>query len=315
MSANATIATAVMPVRNGERFHRIRLTCGYVLAIALIIGLSAYGFDYYMLGSADRPFSPKHALLKPSGPIGVKLGFLGFAMFLAIFLYPLRKRWAWLGAQGSSRHWLDIHVLLGLSAPFIIAFHSSFKFHGFAGMAFWIMLAVSLSGLIGRYLYAQIPRSLNTAELSLRELQEVQARLAEQLAQQNRLPQADVRGLLRLPSPQRVEQMFMISALVYMMALDLARPFRIAKLRRHALGFGEQLATLGGLFPTRQAGLERVIAAARDEASAAKRILFLSRAREVFQLWHVVHRPFSYSFAVLALIHVGVVMMLGFVGR
>ena len=108
-------------------------------------------------------------------------------MFLAIFLYPLRKRWLWLSRQGSSRHWLDIHVLLGLSAPFIIAFHASFKFRGFAGMAFWFMLAVALSGIFGRYLYAQIPRSLSTAELSLRELQDMQFQLAEKLQHQELL--------------------------------------------------------------------------------------------------------------------------------
>jgi hypothetical protein len=38
----------------------------------------------------------------------------------------------------------------------------------------------------------------------------------------------------------------------------------------------------------------------------------LSHAQRVFQLWHVVHKPFSYAFAVLALVHIAVVMMLGF---
>ena len=125
--------------------------------------------------------------------------------------------------------------MLGLSAPFIIALHSSFKFRGFAGMAFWIMVAVSLSGVIGRYLYGQIPRRVNSAEMSVKELQEVQAGLAEQLKQQKLLPEEDVRSLLRLPSPERVQDMSIIVALVYMMALDVGRAFRIAKLRRGAL--------------------------------------------------------------------------------
>src|SRR6202008_3582154 len=121
------------------------------------------------------------------------------------FLYPLRKVWPWLSRQGSAKHWLDNHVLLGLAAPFVIAFHASFKFRGFAGMAFWIMVAVSASGVIGRYLYAQIPRSLNAAEISMKELQEMQEGMAQDLAKQNLLPQADLRSLLRLPSRERVE--------------------------------------------------------------------------------------------------------------
>ena len=58
--------------------------------------------------------------------------------------------------------------------------------------------------------------------------------------------------------------------------------------------------------------LERAIAIAREDAALAKRILFLSRSEKVFHLWHVVHKPFSYTFAVLAMIHIGLVMMMGY---
>ena len=313
MNAPATAVTVSLAARkNPDRAHRLRLLAGYFVAISLIAALSIYGFSYYTLGTVDRPFSPKHDLLRPSGGIGLKLGFLGLAMFLVIFLYPLRKRWDWLARQGSSRHWLDFHVLLGLSAPFVIAFHSSFKFGGFAGVAFWIMVAVSLSGIIGRYLYAQIPRNLNTAEISLRELQDRQALLTQELTRQRLLPEADVRALLRLPSRERVERLFMLTALIYMMALDVLRTFRIASLRRRSLSAGEQLLTLGGFLPTRHADLEEAIATAREEAALAKRIIFLSRSQQVFHLWHVVHKPFSYTFALLAIIHIVVVTMIGF---
>jgi hypothetical protein len=289
------------------------VAAGYFLFATLITALTVYGWDYYVLSSGDRPFSPKHIALRPSGRIGLSLGFLGVAMFLVIFLYPLRKHWAWLMRKGSSKHWLDYHVILGVSAPFVIAFHSSFKFRGFAGMAFWIMLAVSLSGLIGRYLYAQIPHTLSTAELSRKEMQETQLRLAEQLQGQKLVSQDELRALLRMPSPQRVAKLSMVTALGYMFALDAARVFRIAHLRRHSLSFGRRVTTLGGLLRTRKPGLEKVIEIAREEASISKRILFLGRSRQVFNLWHVVHKPFSYSFAVLAIFHIVVVTMLGFV--
>ena len=309
---NASVSSAVIASSNQDRSHRARLIGGWVFAILLVVALAAYGYDYYTLSSAARPFSPKHSVLRPSGTIGLKLGFLGVGMFLAIFVYPLRKKWAWLGRQGSARHWLDFHVLLGVSAPFVIAFHSSFKFHGFAGIAFWIMLSVSLSGLVGRYLYAQIPRRVNAAEISLTELQEIQTQLSEQLAQQRLLPQTDLRSLLRLPSKESVSRLPMPIALVYMMFLDIARVFRVAGIRRHALPFGQKLTTLAGFLPTSNTSLERAISLAREEASLAKRVLFLSRSQQVFHLWHVVHKPFSYSFAVLALIHIVVVMMMGY---
>jgi hypothetical protein len=306
------IPTAVTTASDPEAGHKLRLLIGYIIAVALIVGIAAYGVDYYTAGPHDRPFMAKHALLKPSGRIGIKLGMLGVAMFLVIFLYPLRKRWTWLGRQGNSRHWLDFHVLLGLSAPFVIALHSSFKFHGFAGIAFWIMLGVSISGIVGRYLYSQIPHRVNAAEFSRKELQDLQDTMMQQLAEQNLLRQSDVRSALRLPSQQRVDQLPGPAALIYMLLLDVLRPFRIARLRNGALLGSEHFTSLGGLLPTSHRELERAIVVAREEAALSKRILFLSRTQQGFHLWHVVHKPFSYTFAVLVLIHIGVVLMMGF---
>ena len=227
-------------------------------------------------------------------------------------MYPIRKHWTWLGQIGSTRHWLDFHVLMGLTAPFIIAFHSTLKFKGIAGMAFWIMFAVSVSGVVGRYLYAQIPRKVSTAELSLKELQELQQNLAQQLAAQHLLLEADLRALLRLPDAEFVKPLPTVIALVYMMILDVTRMFRVASLRRHALDFGGHVKTLGGFLPTRNRELEKAIRAAAEEAALSKRILFLSRSQKVFHLWHVVHKPFSYAFAVLALLHIGLQFVLGY---
>ena len=77
---------------------------------------------------------------------------LGIALYAVLFLYPIRKRWRWLGSIGKTRHWLDFHVLVGITAPILITFHASFKLRGLAGMAYWIMMAVALSGFIGRYM-------------------------------------------------------------------------------------------------------------------------------------------------------------------
>src|ERR1700747_3306843 len=121
MSDNATVATAVTATQDNERGHRSRVAAGYFLFATLIVALSVYGFDYYTLGSTDRPFSPKHIALRPSGVIGIKLGWLGVIMFLIIFLYPLRKAWPWLMKKGSSRHWLASFLNPGISARLVCA--------------------------------------------------------------------------------------------------------------------------------------------------------------------------------------------------
>ena len=314
MSATATVRVAE-PTKlavDTDRGHRIRMRLLYVLAFVTNLAIFVYGFDYYKLSAMDRPFSPKHHMLRPSGPIGLYLGFMGVALFIGIFLYPIRKHWAWLGQIGKTRHWLDIHVLMGLTAPFIIAFHSTLKFRGIAGLAFWIMFAVSASGVVGRYLYAQIPRRVTTVELSMRELQGLQDDLSQQLASQRLLPEVELRDLLSMPDANTVNRLPIFIALPYMIILDVVRMFGVARLRRHALSTSESFATFFGFFPTRHRELEKAIHAASEEAALSKRLLFLSRSQKVFHLWHVIHKPFSYAFAVLAMMHIGLQFFLGY---
>jgi hypothetical protein len=104
MSLNITVPRVASVVPDGERLHRLYLRVAYLITGLLLLGMLIYGLDYYWLSAAHRALSPKHPYLKPSGTIGLHLGMIGFFMFLLIYLYPLRKRWAWLGRQGSSRH-------------------------------------------------------------------------------------------------------------------------------------------------------------------------------------------------------------------
>src|SRR5215475_14558229 len=251
MSAGASIRSNILVREDPERGHKLRVLLAWLLALSLLLVVAGYGLNYYTLGAADRPLSPKHELLRPSGPIGIKLGMLGVLLFFLIYLYPLRKKWGWLARQGNSRHWLDFHVVLGTTAPIIVAFHASFKFGNIAGMAFWSMLCVTLSGFIGRYLYAQVPRNLNAAELSMKEMVDTEESLRQELAEQKMAFGSRMEALYDLPTPQDVEHMPMLVALVYMILIDLRRPFQVSLLRLQAAGFGAWLLSALGLRRTR----------------------------------------------------------------
>ena len=312
MSAEASVQNAILAREDAERGHKLRVFLAWMLALAVVLVIAGYGFDYYTLGAADRPFSPKYDQLKPSGTIGMKLGMFGVFLFFLIYLYPLRKKWGWLGRQGNSRHWLDFHVVLGTAAPLIIAFHASFKFGNIAGMAFFSMLCVTLSGFVGRYLYAQIPRRVNAAELSMKELQEMEEAMRSRLAEQKLAFGSRLEALYDLPSRQEVARMPMILALARMIWIDIKRPFQLSLLRLQATGFGSWIVSIGGIRRTQDVKLEHAVDVARKQAALSKRILFLSRTQQVFNLWHVVHRPFSYAFAILAIIHIGIALSMGY---
>jgi hypothetical protein len=312
MSASATIGTAILPREDAEKGHRTRLFLAWMLALAVVLVIAGYGLNYYTLSAAQRPFSPKHQLLRPSGTIGINLGMVGVLMFFLIYLYPLRKKWGWLGRMGNSRHWLDFHVVLGTAAPIIIAFHSSFKFGNIAGMAFYSMLMVTLSGFVGRYLYAHIPRGLSAAELTMKEIKEKEEALRKELAEQESTFGFHVEALSELPTPAEVAKTPMIASLLSMFLIDFKRPFKASVVRLREAGFFPWLFSCFGLFATRNQKLERALRVAQKQASLSQSIAFLTRTQQIFQLWHVVHRPFSYAFAILAVLHIGIALFMGY---
>ena len=302
-----------LPARSDSEFpHRLRLSVAILAAASLIIVLSIWGFDYYRLDLAGRAESPLHPLLRPSGSVGLRLGMLGIALYAVLFLYPIRKRWRWLGSIGKTRHWLDFHVLVGIPAPILITFHASFKLRGLAGMAYWIMMAVALSGFIGRYMYAQIPRSLNADQIAFGELEQQAANLALELERQELFRPEEVAPLLNVPSAKEIRAMPLLKVLATLIRLDLSRPFLVSRLRRRVLGGFELWTTLGGFLKSSHYELEAVIASVRRQSWLRTKMAFLERTHQVFHLWHLVHRPFSYSFAALVVVHVTVVLMMGY---
>ena len=309
---NITVPQVMTAQMDKEKAHRARLGIAYLIVSGLTLIQVAYGLRYYMLSQAERALSPRHAFLKPSGTIGLHLGMVAFVLFLIVYIYPLRKFWPWLGRQGNARHWLDYHVLMGITAPVLVTFHSAFKFSGLAGVAFWIMVIVALSGVVGRYIYAQIPRRMNFAEVSLNEAKSLSEKLAEQLKSLGILSPKDIESLVRLPNSHQSERMSALTALWKMMVFDMEFPFRVWRLRQKMLWSHRKSMSLVGLRRTQNAKLESAIATAREQTVLAKKILFLSKTNKMLHLWHMIHRPFSYSFALLASIHVILMLMLGY---
>jgi hypothetical protein len=298
-------------VSAGDVFHRILISIGSLAAAGLIAFLIVHGFSYYTLGLEQRPFSPLHAELRSSGTIGLRLGILSLIMFGFLFLYPLRKHWRWLSTIGSTRRWLNFHVLFGITTPIVVTFHTSFKWHGVAGTAYWIMVAVALSGFVGRYVYAKIPRSLGSVDLSMADIEGQMGLLAGRLKEQALFRVEDLNSLLEVPSPQQIRAMNTIRMLWTMLRMDLKRPFQVSSLRRRVIHGRERITTLGGLLASKHSDLEQIITHARRQSRLRAAVAFLDRTSRVFHLWHIVHRPFSISFIALLVVHIFVVLSVG----
>jgi hypothetical protein len=149
------------------------LVLAYVLGLGTVLYFLATGASYYATPLGERARHPQYWTLKPGGTLGLKFGAAGLVMMTVMHLYSARKRVKKLRGLGPLRRWLDGHILMGVLGPLFVVLHSSFKVGGLVSISFWSMVAVALSGIFGRYLYLQIPRTRAGEELSLAEVEHV----------------------------------------------------------------------------------------------------------------------------------------------
>jgi hypothetical protein len=156
--------------------HIIYISLLSVIVIAAFAYITVLGFSYYNISVEERFFHPDHLKLKPSGVVGHGLGIIGsLFMIIGVFLYMARKRFRTFTRLGILKHWLEFHIFLCTLGPIMVLFHTSFKFGGLVAISFWSMVAVFLSGVIGRFIYIQIPRTIEGRELSLNEVRDMKS--------------------------------------------------------------------------------------------------------------------------------------------
>jgi len=230
MSTNISVSRAMTVQVDPEKAHRSRLGIAYAIAGVLTLIQIVYGSNYYILSQANRALSPKHAWLKPSGVIGLHLGMVAFALFLIVYVYPLRKIWPWLGRQGNPA------TLAGFSRPdgdccagprhislFLQVFRacrSSLLDHG-------DRRAERIRGTLHLRTDSAQFRFRRGVTQDAKELSD---KLTEQLSSLGILSPKDVETLVHFPSSREFEQMSVLTALWKMMVFDMEYPMRVWRL-------------------------------------------------------------------------------------
>lgn len=160
--------------------HRIYIFSMAFIVLIILVYLLLAGNSFYNVPIEERFFHPDYAKLKPSGTWGHGLGIIGsLAMITGVVTYMARKRMRKLHKVGILKHWLEFHIFLCTLGPIMVMFHTSFKFGGLVAISFWSMVAVFISGIIGRFIYIAIPRTNEGRELSLNEVRSMNAGLPQ----------------------------------------------------------------------------------------------------------------------------------------
>ena len=165
-------------------FHGFLLTLYTLIVIAAIVWLGYMGYSYYRLPveGIARVDHPLYDTLRPNGFIGHGLGIVGTLLILiGLFAYMARKRMKVFSRWGILKYWLEGHIFLCSLGFVMVTFHTSFKFGGLISIGYWSLAVVFLSGLVGRFIYIQIPRTIEGRELSIAEINELKNKLDAEL--------------------------------------------------------------------------------------------------------------------------------------
>lgn len=270
--------------------HRIFIgTLTTVIFITLIL-LLYKGISYYNLSLEERVYNSDHSSLKPSGMLGHGYGVIGsFLIIAGVGSYMLRKRSGFMARRGLIRHWLEFHIFLCTIGPILILFHTAFKFGGLVAISFWSMVAVFLSGVIGRFIYIQIPRSIEGRELSLNELREMKTnewrifREKYNLDETNLHLKYHVNPLIRYIRRYNEDRK----------SLSLVK----SALRQKNIASSE---------------IKKMAALVKADITLGRKIEMLETMRNLFRHWHVVHLPFAFIMLIIMIIHVSVVVLFGY---
>jgi hypothetical protein len=285
-----------------KTLHKIYVGLFLFVGISVTILFAINGYNYYTTSLEERFFSPDHISLKPSGAIGHGLGIIGtLMMILGVGIYMIRKRYKRFFNLGYLKHWLEFHIFLCSVGPVLVLYHTAFKFGGLVSVSFWSMVLVVLSGVVGRFIYLQIPRTIEGRELSVQELIEIKEKLAIRIRSVLSEDTSTLTEFERISSADRYKSFKLSTAIGYLHRdfFDIKKVMKLFNKRMKLLGISK---------------IERkeLIKAAKSELTMARRIAFLRTSQKLFQLWHIFHLPFAIAMFVIMIIHVAVTIIFGY---
>ena len=267
------------------------LGLGLGLALAALLW-ALWHADYYLLPIEARPAAVKHLALRPSSGWGLAFGVLATVLVAANFLYLARRAGWW--SFGSLKAWMTSHVATGVLAILCATLHGAMDPRDTAGgHALLALTLLFVSGAIGRYFYAWVPRAANGRELALEEVR----------AELERLGAGWATG----------QQVFAARARATVDALVAARQWRGTFLGRLGGLVGGERAlrrALDGLAREGRASglaeheLAPVLALARTAWRAATAAGHLEDLRALLSTWRWLHRWVAVLMVALVVLHV-----------
>ncbi len=284
-----------------NKIHKIILGILSLLMIGVIGWVLKEAGQYYLTDLIDRPHIPRHKLWKPGGFIGHGLGILGSLMMLIMFIYSIRKRIRYFRNWGKLPTWLNYHIFLGISGPILVTFHTAMKFGGLVSISYWSMVAVALSGFIGRYIYIKIPHHVSGKELTKDEFKEQLHTMTHTFKRDFDLSDKTINKILLLSGAEKIEKRGLLGIFTIFF-MDITGWFKWQGIKNEI----QKSSTIS------KSEIHQFKQSLKHIVKMDRQIAFWKAAQSLFHYWHVIHKPFAYTMIVIMVIHVVVVVTMGY---
>jgi len=285
-----------------KNFHRIYVGLFFVVGISVTVLLAVDGYSYYSTSIEERFFHPAHNALKPSGAWGHGFGIIGsLMMILGVSTYMIRKRTRKLFSLGYLKYWLELHIFLCTTGPILVLYHTAFKFGGIVSVSFWSMVLVVFSGIVGRFIYIQIPRTIQGNEIDISELLKMRNELSDKLTSEIIFDKSLVDDFTMVTSPERYKNITFLNAVIFF----LKDAIHVRKFKRKIISHLHK----AGISKFRYKEIKRLIGA---EIILSRRIGLLRTMQKIFHYWHIAHLPFAIIMFIIMIVHVIVTIVFGY---
>lgn len=285
-----------------KTLHLIYVGTFFIVGILVLVLLAINGYQYYSLPVEERFFNASHSALKPSGVWGHGFGIIGtLMMIVGVAIYMIRKRTRKLFSFGYLKHWLELHIFLCSVGPILVLYHTAFKFGGIVSVSFWSMVLVVLSGVIGRFIYIQIPRTIEGKEIDMKDLISMREDLMEKMKLEMLFDVRLIEELDELASPGRYRSLNLLDTIVlYSKDFFGIRSFQ-SKLNKNL--------AIAGFSKIKRKEIKNK---AQAEIILSRRLGMLRTMQNLFRYWHVAHLPFALAMFIIMIIHVIVTLTFGY---
>lgn len=293
---------ALMPAAAPEPAARAGGGLLPALALGLLLALATLGFviwhgDYYFLTTAARAADPVHALLRPDRSLGLWFGIAAALAVLANLAY-LARRQQWFGVRfGQLATWMNVHIATGVVALLLASLHAAMSPRATAGgYAFWSLGVLLVTGAIGRWFYAWLPRSANGRELELEAIRRDLVADAGRGSAFAREAQREATALLE----RRQWRSTWLGRAITLVGLQWDLWWTTRRLRRHGVATGAAPEEV-----------DAALARMRQAHAAAVAVAHLEDLRAVLGTWRWLHRWLALLMVLLLVAHVVIAALHG----